>query len=359
MMAKLHGILSPQCKLRIPTPTVAKRAQYTDQPAHDNAGNVSSASALTSSASSELDEYVHTQRQEMRAMVGELRNRLCGIDGDMDESQRLYAFSPSEITALIRSAGSIKERLMVILFMTTGVRIGGMARIQLTVDTINTVEDVPPTAVTLEKGNKSRVIPLTRAVRALIVQWWRFHRPTNCTSSYLFPSPEDTSTHVSTSHIWKLCRQLFDKANVHGNHVHPHTFRHSVIKMLYNTGRTFDQIAKFIGHASSQITAGVYGRLTHEELLSVVAVLDFDKTQWEAAKKKEWHNLISLLKEPYEDLGVHGHEKKKRNEAHNDREGLKRRIVEESKARHATIDLKQQVSDLESQLAELKRRLDS
>ena len=40
-------------------------------------------------------------------------------------------------------------------------------------------------------------------------------------------------------------------------------------------------------------------RLNQEELLAVVASLDMDKENWEAAKRKQWLHLQSRLRVPY------------------------------------------------------------
>ena len=44
-----------------------------------------------------------------------------------------------------------------------------------------------------------------------------------------------------------------------------HTFRHTVVQMLFLTGSSFETIAKWIGHSSPQVTSAIYGRLSHRD----------------------------------------------------------------------------------------------
>lgn len=227
--------MDPQCKIRIPTPSV-RRQKNNGDPEVVVHGNVSSESAApSSSASSELDAYAQSKRQEMRNQIGRLRDRLCGGRNQDPEHTRIFAFTPTEAVSLVHAAHSNEERLMVLLFLTTGVRVGGLARIKFTPTVaISRSCDVPDHAGTLEKNNKHRTIPLTMAVRILVTLWWRSERLKYPPSEYLFPHHTKPGQHVSTKHIWDVCRQLFVRAGITGSHAHPHTFRHTVIKMLYN-----------------------------------------------------------------------------------------------------------------------------
>ena len=48
--------------------------------------------------------------------------------------------------------------------------------------------------------------------------------------------------------------------------MHPHTLRHTVVQMLYMTGMSFENIAKWIGHSNPSTTSGVYGRLSQNDV---------------------------------------------------------------------------------------------
>lgn len=161
------------------------------------------------------------------------------------------------------------------LFLTTGLRIGGVARLQLSGPPPQRTADVPIELITTEKNNKARTIRPTACCRVLLARWYTHGRrtiPSNDGSSrYVFPSasnaldPKGRDHSVGTRHIWEVCRGLFQRAGLRGPHVHPHSFRHTVIHMLFMTGSTFENIAKWIGHSTPQVTSAVYGRLSQRD----------------------------------------------------------------------------------------------
>lgn len=169
----------------------------------------------------------------------------------------------------------VGEQLIVMLFLTTGLRIGGVARLQLSGPPPQRTADVPIELITTEKNNKARTIRPTACCRVLLARWYTHGRrtiPSNDGSSrYVFPSasnaldPKGRDHSVGTRHIWEVCRGLFQRAGLRGPHVHPHSFRHTVIHMLFMTGSTFENIAKWIGHSTPQVTSAVYGRLSQRD----------------------------------------------------------------------------------------------
>lgn len=156
---------------------------------------------------------------------------------------------------------------------------------------------MPSKMVTVEKNGKPRTILLTPACRILVARWI-CERPLNAPttpSPYLFPSQARPDTPVSVSYMWRLCRSVFRRANLHGAHVHPHTFRHTLIHLMYLGGTTFENIAKFIGHASANVTSAVYGRLRQMEVVGSIQGVPFLTNAEAQEESQAWKEIIQLV----------------------------------------------------------------
>lgn len=126
-------------------------------------------------------------------------------------------------------------------FLTTGLRIGGLVRLQWPQNSAPPStscirgSDIPMELSTVEKNNRIRRVRLSDTCRILAARWFnpgggRAHSARSC---YLFPHRNDPGRAMGTRRVWGMCRTLFERAHLHGPHVHPHTFRHTVIQMLY------------------------------------------------------------------------------------------------------------------------------
>lgn len=104
---------------------------------------------------------------------------------------------------------------------------------------------------------------------------------------------------MSTSWLWKACRKVFLKARLSGAHVHPHTFRHTLVHLMYISGNTFEKIAKFLGHSSPNITSGVYGRLRNMDALAGVRGVPFLQDAGADTNTQEWRAIGQLLRDPW------------------------------------------------------------
>lgn len=137
LLQRLHGdILCPKDPLRIPGCNVALGCLVGKSSSSRGDGNAtaSGGSSFGSSctSSSAVENHVRDERQRLRAKVGELRARLCKptsmttTEADDDNEDARYAFTPAEVRRIVTAAHTTFERLMVLLFLTTGVRRGGL-----------------------------------------------------------------------------------------------------------------------------------------------------------------------------------------------------------------------------------------
>ena len=284
----------------------------------------STVQAFGTSGSSGEDELFHQERQRIRQRLVDIRTRLCRRDDTDHERERVYAFSCAETMAILRAAQSTLERLVVLVLLTTGLRIGGLSRLRIppTIQGIRQTMracDVPAEWSTLEKNRTTRIAHGTKkttfvpccvqlsAMCRILVARWLSNRPAMFRSNgYLFPrmvsgGGDNDGRCVSTRFLWCVCRTVFDRADVHGPHVHPHTFRHTVIQLLYLVGRMgFDTIAKWIGHRSPSITSGIYGRLQHADLCCRLRGVPFleDCEREAEGRREEWRAVAETIRRP-------------------------------------------------------------
>jgi hypothetical protein len=231
-----------------------------------------------------------------RSLMLGVRSMMCKECNTTQGEQR-HVFEPREIQKMIGAAVTTSERLIVWLFLTTGLTIGGLSRLQAGDGPYETAGDVPHIMTTTEKNNRERCIDLGPTGRMLVSRWYcEDRRMEACLPSlYLFPSPTKKDQPVSTHWLWFICRRVFVRAglltSVHATNTHlqPCTFRHTVIHGMHMCGSSFRDISKFIGHTKANFISTVYSQLhTHSSENGV-----------ERGSVKEWLAVKQLLCDPW------------------------------------------------------------
>lgn len=192
-----------------------------------------------------------------------LEDSLCHIDSPSDTiPDTSSAFSVAEVHRILAATQTTEEQLVILLFLTWGLRIGGLVRLCASPSQCE--------LYTIEKGGQQRILgPLSPVCRVLLRKWYEHGRQQTSThNTYVFPSKggrgrhSGEQHHICTMSIWRLCRRVFRRAGLTDSHAHPHTFRHTVIQMVHMCGVPYAVISKWIGHSSSDLTSGVYGRMS-------------------------------------------------------------------------------------------------
>jgi hypothetical protein len=162
--------------------------------------------------------------------------------------------------------GSTLDRLIFLLLLTTGIRVGGLVRIKLEHVAHVSGSDVAifDSGRSIEKGNKWFSFAIAPMVKSLMFEWLTTQRPA-VQSDYLFPGG---AQHMSTSNIRYRFNKIAAKAGVTGSYVHPHAMRHTFGHMMLKTGNTVDTVAKLLGHASSKTTEAFYLKESASEVAS-------------------------------------------------------------------------------------------
>lgn len=276
---------------RIPVPRLGGRLPSEVQP--------SLTGIVSTSNAGEFD-----RQRILRDTIQRMRMRMCRPRDPLQEAMRRHAFGVDETHRILRSAETERERLMVLLLLSTGVRLGGLCRIRWNGDAHNPA-DIPPELWTTEKNGVARCLPLSDACRILVYRWMRSRGADNV-SRYLFPSPRDPDRSMGLRTAWGVCADVLRRAGVRGPHAHPHTFRHTTVQILYLAGGlSFETIAKWIGHRSATTTSVIYGQIQQEDLCARLNGLPFvDDVGDGAERRAAWMGLAEAIRQPPYDISV-------------------------------------------------------
>lgn len=180
---------------------------------------------------------------------------------DNSDTHRISADELDAIYNALKSEDSVRDELIFLLLITTGMRVGGLVNILLEhVATINGSDVVVKNyGRTIEKGNKWFSFNLTPQVQSLIKIWISDERKA-INSPFLFPSARGTSGHINTGTIRMMFSNACKNAELIGGHLHIHSLRHSFAHMLLESGNNVEIVSKLLGHSSSQTTESYYLR---------------------------------------------------------------------------------------------------
>ncbi len=188
-----------------------------------------------------------------------MHHRMIFDDDADDDGSDKHRLTAVELDCLYDEVKKdIRDELIYLLFVTTGMRIGGLVRIRLNhVAEINGASIlVKPTGRTLEKGSKWFTFVINRRVSDLISAWIKFHRPNNG-SSYLFPGRGE-SEFLKESTVRMRFHRWCKKSGLVGRHLHPHSLRHSYAHLLLEAGNDIHDVSKLMGHSSIATTEMFY-----------------------------------------------------------------------------------------------------
>lgn len=216
---------------------------------------------------------------------------------------RQWAFRPDEVLAILDAALTTPERLIVLLLVTTGLRLGGLCRLRTTTRA-HWGHEIPVEALhTVEKGNRPRNLVLLAPVRICLARYFREDQR-DVTGCLVFPAARDpTQRSLHPTNMWQRIRVVLRRAGLTGPHAHPHTFRHTYVHMMRLMGVPTEIIAKMIGHANLQTTERVYSRFDPHELSSLAAGVPIFGGSVAAAQvslRERWQEVVTRINCPYE-----------------------------------------------------------
>ena len=168
----------------------------------------------------------------------------------------------------------VKDDSMYTLIFTilreVGLRIGAIATLRVN-HFINHKGEYLNTCRKLEKGKKYRSFPVGENLRDKI-KLYLDENPNlgNNIKSYLFPSK--SGKHISTDSVRNKLIRITEKIGIHGHHVHPHAFRHTIVNNLMAQGNKLENVSKFMGHSSISTTEQYYWTTELENIIPTMNI---------------------------------------------------------------------------------------
>lgn len=172
--------------------------------------------------------------------------------------------SPKEVNCLISSCKTIKQRAIIEVFYSTGVRLEECSKLKIA--DVNSSEMC--IYVRQGKGRKDRRMLLSHRCLKTLREYYRLHRP----QVFLFEGrwPSKSMHPRAIQHAIYLCLKNAGLANKSYN---PHTLRHSFATHLLDNGTDIHTIKELLGH-STIATTMVYLHLQTKKRQAIVSPLD-------------------------------------------------------------------------------------
>ncbi len=177
-----------------------------------------------------------------------------------------HVLSKCEIQRLFDATVTLKQKAMLMVTYSAGLRISETARLKIT--------DIDSTRMLIRvdqgKGNKDRHTLLSQKALTTLREYWKAYRP----KDWLFPRDTDPREHVPVATI----HTVFARAKRQANLKKPascHTLRHSFATHLLEAGVDLHTIQLLLGHSSIRTTT-VYLHVSNKSIAKIVSPLDFD-----------------------------------------------------------------------------------
>jgi len=169
--------------------------------------------------------------------------------------------SQAEVLELLQCIPSRKIRMVLTTIYATGMRIDEALHLS--------VRDIDSRQMTIlvarGKGNKQRLVPLSRPFLAELRDWWLVHRNPH----WLFPGDKPDCP-LGASSAQKACQLAVTQAGLKRGGT-PHTLRHTFATELLEAGVNLLTIQKLLGHSSLSTTL-LYTHVRRDHLQSVAEI---------------------------------------------------------------------------------------
>jgi integrase/recombinase XerC len=196
---------------------------------------------------SQKPKTISKKLSAVRSFVEYVREQGETVELQADESIKVPKSLPKPIPHehIVQALehAELRDRLVVVMLYTLGLRISELASLKL--------EDIGDNWVRVRgKGNKEREIPLIDTASTLLQSYLRSEAP----ARFLFEKDGDRLSENSLRYIIK---KLFKNV---GMNVTPHQLRHSYATALLNNNARIADVSDLLGHAS-MATTQIYTKL--------------------------------------------------------------------------------------------------
>ncbi len=177
-----------------------------------------------------------------------------------------HILDKSEIRRIIEATVNLKQKAMLMLTYSAGLRARETARLKIT--------DIDSKRMMIRvdqgKGNKDRYTLLSTVALDTLREYWKEYRP----KDWLFPRDTNPLEHVPVNTIQTAFKRAKHQANVR-KPASCHTLRHSFATHLLEDGVDLHTIQVLLGHSSIRTTT-IYLHVSKKNLARIVSPLDLD-----------------------------------------------------------------------------------
>jgi integrase len=186
-------------------------------------------------------------------------------------------FSEEELEELNKVTTDEREKLILTIFLSTGMRIGGLENIKVG-GMFDENFNVLKVGQTIEKkNNKLRKFVIFHPLKQALENYKKseiYGNSINNLEYSLFPPKIGTSKKIMDNKksfcrgtLIKIIKDIFLRADITGHNAHSHAFRKTIVIKLMSEGNSLENVSKFIGHSSATVTAKHYWVPTQQDLL--------------------------------------------------------------------------------------------
>lgn len=154
------------------------------------------------------------------------------------------AFSDVEIEKLRTTVSNIRDRAIIEVLLTSGVRVSEMCSMD-----IDSVDFSNNTIKILGKGNKERFVYMSNVSRMYLKQYLDSRVDNN---PALFVYKVKPYKRMQPPSVQRVLKVLGRKCNV--SKVHPHRFRRTLATNLLNKGMPLEEVSRILGHEKLDTT---------------------------------------------------------------------------------------------------------
>lgn len=176
--------------------------------------------------------------------------------GDKEKSEIHKAFTQEEINALFENVLTSKCAALALILIYTGMRPTEL--LEMRIENVDLNKRIMVGGIKTKAG-KNRAIPINKKILPFVKYLY------DANNTYLVESNGKNMSYIEFKNIWKTDELL-------KNHL-PHDGRHTFASLMDTAGANKLAIKKIMGHASSDITDGVYTHKAADELLKCVDMI--------------------------------------------------------------------------------------
>jgi integrase len=184
-------------------------------------------------------------------------------------------FSEEELEELNKVTIDEREKLILTIFLSTGMRIGGLMNLKVG-GVFDEIFNVLKVGQTIEKkNNKLRKFVIFHPLKQALENYKKSEKYGNSINNLeysLFPQTVGkkivpNKKPFSLGYLRRMVKDIFLRADITGHNAHTHAFRKTVVIKLMSEGNSLENVSKFIGHSSAAVTAKHYWVPTQQDLL--------------------------------------------------------------------------------------------